>query len=39
MLSLVNFVEAVLVRAKTNVIVNLDYFHLMEDMNRFNSFS
>ncbi|RXH76963.1 hypothetical protein DVH24_019851 [Malus domestica] len=38
-LSLVNLVKAVLVRAKTSVTVNLDYFHLLEYMNRFNSFS
>lgn len=38
-LGLVYFVEAVLIGAKTNVAMNLDYLHLVEDMDRFNSFS
>ncbi|TQE10589.1 hypothetical protein C1H46_003827 [Malus baccata] len=38
-LGLVYFAEAVLIGAKTNVIVNLEYLYLVEDMDRFNSFA
>ncbi|KAB2600713.1 hypothetical protein D8674_038444 [Pyrus ussuriensis x Pyrus communis] len=38
-LRLVYFVEAVLIRAKANITMNLDNLYLVEDMDRFNSFS
>lgn len=37
-LGLVYFVEAVL-GSKSNVAVNLDYLHLVEDMDRLNNFA
>ncbi|RXH67478.1 hypothetical protein DVH24_027625 [Malus domestica] len=36
---LVYSVNVVLIGAKSNIVVNLDYFHLVEDMNRFNDYS
>ncbi|CAN6707493.1 unnamed protein product [Malus baccata var. baccata] len=36
---LVYSANVVLIGAKSNIVVNLDYFHLVEDMNRFNDYS
>ncbi|RXH97545.1 hypothetical protein DVH24_007891 [Malus domestica] len=38
-LGLVYFAEVVLIVAKNNVVVNLDYLDLVEDMDKFNSFA
>lgn len=38
-IGLVYFAKAIMIRAKSNVAVNLDYFHLIEDMDRFNDYS
>ncbi|CAN6719317.1 unnamed protein product [Malus baccata var. baccata] len=35
-MGLVHFVESVLIGVKNNVVTNLDYFHLIKDMDRFN---
>lgn len=35
---LVYFIEGVLIRAKSNVAMNLDYFDLIDDMGRFNNY-
>ncbi|CAN6544407.1 unnamed protein product [Malus baccata var. baccata] len=38
-LGLVYFAKVVLIVAKNNVVLNLDYLDLVEDMDRFNSFA
>lgn len=38
-LGLVYFAKVLLIEAKTTVTVNIDYLHLMEDMDWFNYFS
>lgn len=39
-IGLVYFAKVIMIRAKSNnVAVNLDYFHLIEDMDRFNDYS
>lgn len=36
---LVYSTNVVLIGAKSNIVVNLDYFHLVEDINKFNDYS